>query len=118
MADTESSITLSGGGFFSKLPKLLVRLLFEADMTRALMLILACAALPNPAVAQHDDAAYCGQLANLALGYTGSAGGEGELSPDFTTLGAIDDCNKGNTATGIAVLESKLRSNGFTLPKR
>jgi hypothetical protein len=118
MADIESSITLSGGGFFSKLPKLLVRLLFEADMNRTLMLILACAALPNPAVAQHDDAAYCAQLANLALRYTGSAGGEGDLRPDFTTLGAIDDCNKGNTAAGIAVLESKLRSNGFTLPKR
>ena len=33
-------------------------------------------------------------------------------------LEAIDDCNKGNTAAGIPVLEKKLRSNGFTLPKR
>ena len=49
---------------------------------------------------------------------SGSAGGEGGLRPDFATLGAIDDCNKGNTAAGIAVLEKKLRSNGFTLPKR
>jgi hypothetical protein len=88
-------------------------------MPRTLMLILACATLPNPAaVAQHDEAAYCAQLGNLALRYTGSAGGEGGLRPDFTTLGAIGDCNKGNTAAGIAVLESKLRSNGFTLPKR
>jgi hypothetical protein len=117
MADIESSITLSGGGFFSKLPKLLARLLFDANMIRPLMPILACAALPNPAVAQHDDAAYCAQLETLALRYTGSAGVEGELSPDFTTLGAIDDCNKGDTAAGIAVLESKLRSNGFTLPE-
>ena len=87
-------------------------------MPRTLILILACATLPNPAVAQRGDAAYCAQLGNLALRYTGSAGGEGGLRPDFTTLGAMDDCNKGNTAAGIAVLESKLRSNGFTLPKR
>lgn len=86
-------------------------------VSKILILILACATLPNPAVAQRDDAAYCAQLGNLALRYTGSAGGEGELSPDFTTLAAIDDCNTGNTATSIAVLESKLRSNGFTLPK-
>ena len=87
-------------------------------MTRAPVLILACAALSSPAVAQSDDAAYCAQLANLALRYTGSAGGDGGLRPDLTTLGAIDDCNKGNTAAGIPVLEKKLRSNGFTLPRR
>ena len=87
-------------------------------MTRTLMLLLACAVLPVPVVAQADDAAYCAQLGNLALRYTGSAGGEGRLTPDLTTLGAIDDCRKGNTAAGIPVLESKLRCNGFTLPKR
>ena len=87
-------------------------------MTRALMLLLACAAVSGPAVAQSDDAAYCAQLANLALRYTGSAGGNGGLRTDLTTLGAIDDCNKGNTAAGIPVLEKKLRSNGFTLPRR
>lgn len=87
-------------------------------MARTFMLILACALLPIPSAAQSDDAAYCAQLGNLARRYTGSAGGEGGLRPDFTTLGAIDDCNKGNTAAGIAALERKLRSNGFTLPKR
>jgi len=79
------------------------------------MLILACAVLPIPAVAQSDDAAYCAQLGNLALRYTGSAGGNGGLRPDFDTLGAISDCKKGNTAAGIEVLERKLRNNGFTL---
>jgi len=54
----------------------------------------------------------------LGLRYTGSTGGEGRLAPDLTTLGAIDDCNKGKLAAGIAVLERKLRNNGFTLPKR
>lgn len=85
-------------------------------MTRTLVLLLGCIALP--AVAQADDAAYCAQLGNLALRYTGSAGGDGRLAQDLTTLGAIADCNKGNTAAGIPVLEKKLRDNGFTLPKR
>ena len=82
------------------------------------LLLLAGAALASPAVAQGDDAAYCAQLGALALRYTGSAGGQGGLRPDFTTVGAIDDCKKGNTAAGIPVLEKTLRSNGFTLPKR
>lgn len=80
--------------------------------------MLAGALLAIPAMAQSDDAAYCAKLGQLALRYTGSAGGEGRLAPDLSTLGAINDCNKGNTATGIAVLEKKLRSHGFTLPKR
>jgi hypothetical protein len=87
-------------------------------MVRTLALILAGSLLAVPAAAQSDDAAYCTQLGNLALKYTGSAGGEGRLSPDLSTVGAIADCNKGNTAAGIPVLEKKLRSQGFTLPKR
>ena len=76
------------------------------------------AGLSTSAVAQVDDATYCRQLASLALRYTGGAGGEGRLAADLSTVGAIDDCNKGNYAAGIPVLERKLRSNGFTLPKR
>jgi len=87
-------------------------------MNRMALLLLAGAALASPAVAQSDDAAYCAQLGALALRYTGSAGGNGGLRPDFTTVGAIDDCRKGNTAAGIPVLEKTLRNNGFTLPKR
>ena len=37
---------------------------------------------------------------------------------DTTAFAAIADCNKGNTAAGIPVLEKKLRTNGLTLPKR
>jgi hypothetical protein len=87
-------------------------------MTRLPLLLLACAVLSSPAAAQSDDAAYCAQLGALALKYTGSAGGNGGLRPDFSTTGAIDDCRKGNTAAGIPVLEKTLRNNGFTLPKR
>ena len=87
-------------------------------MRRVTALLVACSVLASSASAQSDDAAYCAELGRLVLRYTGSAGGEGRLAPDFTTLGAIDDCRKGNFAAGIPVLEKKLRSNGFTLPKR
>jgi hypothetical protein len=85
---------------------------------RHLLLLIVSAALPPPAAAQADDATYCRQLAALARRYTGSAGGQGGLAADLATVGAIDDCNKGNYAAGIPVLERKLRSNGFTLPSR
>ena len=87
-------------------------------MFRAFLPLLILALTALPAAAQEDDAAYCAKLGQLALRYTGSAGGEGRLAPDVSTLGAIDDCRKGNTAAGIPVLERKLRNNGFTLPKR
>jgi hypothetical protein len=38
--------------------------------------------------------------------------------PDLNTTMAITDCQKGNTAAGIPVLEKKLRDARFTLPKR
>ena len=44
--------------------------------------------------------------------------GEGNATPDLETKAAIDDCDRGNTAAGIPVLERKLRSKGFTPPKR
>jgi hypothetical protein len=68
--------------------------------------------------AQVNDVAYCAELGHLALRYTGHAGGQGGLAPDYTTLDAIDECNTGNTARGIRILEKKLRCSGFTLPKR
>jgi len=80
--------------------------------------LLACAALAAPAVAQSDDAAYCVTLGNYATRYLGNAGGEGGTRPDLVTVEAIDDCRKGNTAAGIAALEKKIRSKGFTPPKR
>jgi hypothetical protein len=67
---------------------------------------------------QVNDAAYCAELGRLALRYTGHTGGNGGLAPDSSTLDAIDDCRRGNTALGISILENKLRCAGFTLPKR
>jgi hypothetical protein len=81
-------------------------------------LVALAVALPAPAFAQTDDATYCIALATLANRYLVSSTAEGRGSPDLETRTAIDDCAKGNTAAGIPVLERKLRSNGFTLPKR
>jgi hypothetical protein len=85
---------------------------------RSLLLFFSFVVLPLPGGAQTDDVAYCRQLAGLAMRYTGSSGSLGNLSPDLDTRTAVADCNNGNTAAGIALLERKLRSNGFTLPKR
>jgi len=85
---------------------------------RKVALVLSGALLAMPALAQSDDASYCAELGNLARRYMGSAGGDGRLAADATTTRAIIDCSRGNTAAGIAALEKKLRSSGFTLPKR
>lgn len=84
----------------------------------ALILALPVAASVVPALAQSNDAAYCAELAALARRYIVESSGEGRGSPGLDTQTAINDCAKGNTAAGIPVLERKLRSNGFTLPKR
>ncbi|UYN94531.1 MAG: hypothetical protein KIT25_21265 [Enhydrobacter sp.] len=75
------------------------------------------AAWSAPVAAQADDAAYCAQLADLARRYIGQQG-MGKNSPDLDTAIAIDRCEKGDTASGIPVLERKLRQGGFSLPKR
>jgi hypothetical protein len=70
------------------------------------------------AAAQSDDAAYCAKLGDYARRYLGDAGGDGGTRPSFDVIEAIDDCNKGNTAAGIAALEKKIRGKGFTPPAR
>jgi len=82
------------------------------------LLAIEAAALLAPAVAAADDADYCRALAALANRYLASGTALGNGTTDLETKTAIDSCNKGDTAAGIAVLERKLRSAGFTLPKR
>lgn len=87
-------------------------------MTRLTFLVLLSALLASEAVAQSDDAAYCKKLGDYATRYLGDAGGNGGTRPDFDIIDGIDKCNKGNTAAGIAILEKKIRSKGFTPPAR
>ncbi len=87
-------------------------------MTRLTFLVLLSALLAGEAIAQSDDAAYCKKLGDYATRYLGDPGGNGGTRPDFDIIDGIDKCNKGNTAAGIAILEKKTRSKGFTPPAR
>jgi hypothetical protein len=87
-------------------------------MKQVLLVLAAVASIAPQAAMAADDAAYCGELAALAQRYLVEGTALGGGSVDLTTRTAIDDCGKGNTAAGIPVLERKLRSSGFTLPKR
>jgi hypothetical protein len=80
--------------------------------------VLFLVLLSGEAVAQSDDAAYCAKLGDYARRYLGDPGGNGGTRPDFEIMEAIDDCNKGRTAAGSALLEKKIRSKGFTPPPR
>jgi hypothetical protein len=73
--------------------------------------------LPTAVSAQSTDAEYCAKLADLALRYVGKQQ-NGQLKPDLDTVVAIDKCQQGDTATGIPMLEAKLRAGRVTLPKR
>ncbi len=77
-----------------------------------------CLSLMAEAHAQAaGDMAYCAQLSALYRRYLGNTG-EGRTFPDVSAANAISDCERGNTAAGIPVLEKKLRDARFTLPKR
>jgi peptidoglycan hydrolase-like protein with peptidoglycan-binding domain len=78
---------------------------------------LTAPATPPAAAApsrSRDDKAYCAELSTLFRRYVQNAQGR---KIDVDALTAIDDCQKGNTAAGIPVLEQRLTRSGFTLPK-
>ena len=87
-------------------------------MQRLIFLILCSTLLAFEATAQSDDAAYCKKLGDYATRYLGDGGGNGATRPDFDIIDGIGKCNKGDTAAGIAILEKKIRSKGFTPPAR
>ena len=88
-------------------------------VARSLITLGLCLSLTAEAHAQAaaDDAAYCAQLSALYRRYLGNTG-EGRTFPDVAAATAMDQCERGNPAAGIPVLEKKLRDARFTLPKR
>jgi len=87
-------------------------------MHRLFALLPALLLLPlGPSPGQSNDAAYCAKLAEVALRYLGRLQ-DGANKPDSDTVVAIDRCQKGDTASGIAILEPKLVKAGFALPAR
>jgi hypothetical protein len=87
-------------------------------MTRWISPLVGLLALSSASFAQRDDAAYCSQLIALAYKFVGATGGDGRSSPDLNTIGAAEDCRKGNYAKGIPYLEKRLRDSRVTLPPR
>jgi len=87
-------------------------------MKRRFLPLVGLLALSSASFAQSGDAAYCSQLASLAYKYVGGSGGDGRSAPDLNTIGAIEDCRKGNYAKGIPYLEKRLRDSRVTLPPR
>ena len=82
---------------------------------KRLFVALALVLSPLPALA--DDASYCADLSALAVKYLGK-GTQGRDQVDLDVSSSIDQCQRGNFASGTPTLERKLRANGFTLPKR
>jgi hypothetical protein len=87
-------------------------------MTRFTVLISLSVLLASQAIAQSDDAAYCKKLADYATRYAGDSSFNGGNRPSIDIMDGIDKCDKGDTAAGIATLERKIRSKGFTPPSR
>jgi hypothetical protein len=88
----------------------------RAKLLLALGLCLSLTAEAQ-APAAADDMAYCAQLSALYRRYLGNTG-EGRTFPDVAAATAMSECERGDTAAGIPVLEKKLRDARFTLPKR
>ena len=81
-----------------------------------LPLLLMTVVLLPPATAAHaqaDDKAYCAQLSAFYRKYVQNT----SRRIDVEALAALDDCQKGNAATALPVLEDRLRRGGFSLPK-
>ena len=88
-------------------------------MKRSLTVIVVLLTLASSeAFAQKGDADYCAELTVLANKFVGGGGGDGRSFPDLFTQEAIGDCQKGNYAKGIPVLEQRLRSSRVSLPSR
>lgn len=86
--------------------------------SHALAPALVLLMLSLPTATRADDAAYCAAMGNLAWRYIAASAIDGTSKPDLETKAAIEECDKGNYAAGISVLERKLRDNHITLPKR
>jgi hypothetical protein len=80
------------------------------------------AAVPPPGMTAAQGAAYCTKLAQTYGEYVGSFGGylggdfRGGEAADLDARVAIANCQDGNYAAGIPVLQEKLRDAKVTVP--
>ena len=80
------------------------------------------APVPPPGMTAAQAGAYCSRLAQMYGEYVGSVGGylggvpTGGEAADLDTRVAIANCQDGNYAAGIPVLQQKLRDARVTVP--
>jgi len=80
------------------------------------------AAVPRPGMTVAQSAAYCSRLSQTYAEYIGSVGGylggvpAGGEAADLDTRVAIAQCQDGNYASGIPVLQEKLRDAKVVVP--
>ena len=74
---------------------------------------------PDPAPARNDYE-YCAQLSYLYQRYLSGNQAVTKIprDSDLASQVAVAQCEAGNTAAGIPILERKLTASGFTLPAR
>lgn len=81
----------------------------------ALVAIMVCVSMPALAQAPAEELARCERLFAQYERYS-NTGGESRSGSAFSAIEArkaVEDCRRGNTGAGIAVLERKLRAQGF-----
>lgn len=86
--------------------------------TAGLALTLGLAFVPplGAAHAQSSDALYCQSLADRYTSYVNNPNSRNPAPANAAVQVAIAQCQSGNTAAGIPVLEKTLTNAGFTLP--
>jgi hypothetical protein len=91
----------------------------EAKMKHSYLFMSAALLVPAAAFAQMSDADYCKALTQQYQKYVANiATGKSPQPAPVDVQSAIAQCQAGNTAAGIPVLEQKLRDAKIDLPKR
>lgn len=85
--------------------------------TRWIPTLLAIS-ISSAAMAQADDAAYCGALIQKFHRYVIKTNSQSPNTGSLDGNVAVEQCRAGNTAAGIPVLEQKLRGARVELPAR
>ena len=84
--------------------------------TACLALGVAFALPLGSAHAQSTDAQYCQSLADRYTTYVNDPNSRNPAPANAAVQAAIAQCQAGNTAAGIPVLEKTLTNAGFSLP--
>lgn len=83
-----------------------------------LLAAFVCLAVPGPAVADSTsaEAARCKQLIDYYDRYSAGRSAHSDGRRNMTRIAAGIDCERGDSARGIAEMEMLLRSRKFTIP--